>query len=159
MALAASTGLYVALGMLASAALIVGIVLLTRRMVRQLTTRNDELIAREFAGTPIERQSGMANFFGLESKGGKQLRGNGALVVTADRVWFQRIGAGEPIVIPRRDVKAAEVVSSHAGKTVGRPLLKLTFDDEHGGTDAVAWYVPDAEAWAAALAPKSGPVA
>lgn len=154
MPLAASTGLYVALGMVASLALIVGIVILTRKMVAKIAARNDELIAREFAGVEIERQSAIANFFGLESKGGAQVRGNGALVVTADRVWFQRLGAGAPIVIPRRDVKAAEVVSSHAGKTVGRPLLKLTFDDEHGGTDAVAWYVPDAESWAEALQPK-----
>lgn len=156
MALAVSTGVFVAIGMLASLALIVGLVLLTRKMVAKVTSRNEQLIAREFAGVEIERQSGMANFFGLESKGGAQVRGNGALVVTADRVWFQRLGAGAPIVIPRRDVTAAEVVSAHAGKTVGRPLLKLTFDDEHGGTDAVAWYVPDAEAWAAALAPPKG---
>lgn len=155
MPLAVSTAVVVVLVMAASLGLIALIVVLTRRMVAKLTARNDELIAREFAGVAIERQSGMANFFGLESKGGRQVRGNGALVVTADRVWFQRIGAGEPIVIPRRDVKAAEVVSTHAGKTVGRPLLKLTFDDEHGGTDAVAWYVPDAEAWARDLAPKA----
>lgn len=156
MTLAASTGLYIAIGMLASLALIVGIVLLTRKMVAKVTARNDELIAREFAGVEIERQSGMANYFGLESRGGKQVRGNGALVVTADRIWFQRIGAGEPIVIPRRDVKSTEVVKSHAGKAVGRPLLKVTFDDEHGSTDAVAWYVPGAEDWAAALAPPKG---
>ncbi len=140
------------LGIVLAVAVIVAVVIATKAGVRRVAAASDESIAREFAGVDVVRKAPMANYLGLESKGGKQLRGNGALVVTADEVWFQRAGGNAPLRVPRSAITGASVVRSHAGKAVGRPLVRIDFDGP-GGPDAAAWYVPDAESWAAELGP------
>jgi hypothetical protein len=131
---------------------ILAIVLATKAVVRRLAASSASTIEAEFDGVPVLRKDPMANFFGLESKGGKQVRGNGALVLTEDEVWFRRIGAGEPLRIPRAAITGTSVVRSHAGKTVGRPLVRVDFDGP-GGADSAAWFVADATAWAESLDP------
>ena len=45
-----------------------------------------------------------------------------------------------------------ERASSHLGKSIFRPLLRVRFVDELGNPDSVAWFVRDLPAWEAALA-------
>lgn len=133
-------------------AVLAAIVLATRAFVRRAAADSAAAIDREFAGIEVLRKDPMANYFGLESKGGKQVRGNGALVLTADELWFRRIGSSEPLRVARGAITETSVVRSHAGKTVGRPLVRVAFDGPQG-PDSAAWYVADAEAWAAAVRP------
>jgi len=87
-----------------------------------------------------------ANFFGIESAGVLQMRGNGALVLTKTALEFFMFVPARRITIPLADVTRTEIVRSHLGKTVFRDLLKVRFD-RGAGPDSIAWYVPDPGAW------------
>jgi hypothetical protein len=84
-----------------------------------------------------------ANFFGLESLGAGQVRGNGTLVLTGTELYFEKLVPRQDFHIPLSSISAIETPTSHLGKTVGRRLLKIRYRDDAGTTDAIAWYVPD----------------
>jgi hypothetical protein len=84
-----------------------------------------------------------ANFYGQESRGVTQLRGNGTLVLTDDEVYFEQWVTRREFHIPLTAIQAIETPTSHLGKTNFRPLLKIVFKDKAGNTDSMAWLVPD----------------
>lgn len=86
-----------------------------------------------------------ANFFGLESRGAAQLRGNGTLVLTDQEIFFERWVVRMEIRIPLNAIVAVDTPMSHLGKSVARRLLKVTFRGADGQNDSIAWYVPDLE--------------
>ncbi|MEA2432750.1 MAG: hypothetical protein QOG54_207 [Actinomycetota bacterium] len=94
-----------------------------------------------------------ANFFGLQSRGAAQMRGNGCLAITPDEVVFLMWLPRRDLYIPRQRITSVERVRSHLGKRIGRDLLKITFTDETGNPDSAAWFVHDLPAWEAALRP------
>ena len=98
----------------------------------------------------IRRQEVGANFFGQTSKGWKQVRGNGALVLTHDQLWFRLALPAREWDIPLADIILVEIKRSHLGKRCAWPLLYVEFHTEHGA-DSIAWVVRDAEAWREAL--------
>lgn len=91
-----------------------------------------------------------ANFFGWKSKGGKQIRGNGALVLLADELWFGMLLPQRDLSIPLKDITAVTFPRSHCGKSILRRLLCLTVISK-GVEDSVAWYVRDREQWKTAI--------
>ncbi|MFC8044673.1 hypothetical protein [Nocardia sp. NPDC057353] len=114
------------------------VVLVTKRV--QQSSAN--AVAAAFAPGEVLRSDPMANFFGWESRGGRQIRGNGALVLTAQRLWFRRAGAAEPLEIPLAAVTGIEIVRSHNGKSVRRDLLRVAV-----AGDSVAWWVREPKDW------------
>jgi hypothetical protein len=104
-------------------------------------------IEARFPRGDYERATDMANNFGVTSKGPAQLRGNGALVLTHETLLFMPL-VGDEIAIPRGGIRSTSIVRAHLGKTVGRPLLKIDYDD-----DSIAFYVDDPESWAESLLP------
>jgi hypothetical protein len=92
-----------------------------------------------------------ANFFGVESKGKWQMRGNGVLAAADAEIvfvmWFPR----REVRVPRDRVTGIERVKWHLGKSVGRTLLLVRFTNEQGRPDSVAWLVRDLDAWETAL--------
>lgn len=128
--------------------LFVGVPAITLRVLaRSLEPR----IAAEFPPEQIVLKDLQAVTFGLQSKGVFQGRGNGALVLTPNELWFSR-------AVPRLDVRIlldtiteVTTVRSHLGKTYFRDLLRVSFRTQDT-TDAIAWYVTDLEAWRAKLA-------
>ncbi len=92
-----------------------------------------------------------ANFFGQESGGVMQMRGNGTLVLTAIELYFERWLARKEYRIPLNAIQAIETPTSYLGKTNFRPLLKVVFKDEAGNTDSMAWLVRDLEGTIRAL--------
>src|SRR5512147_2315477 len=68
-----------------------------------------------------------ANFFGQQSHGVTQLRGNGTLVITDSEVYFEMWLPRRELTIPLSAVQGSETVRGFLGKTVGRPLLKINF--------------------------------
>lgn len=87
---------------------------------------------------------------GLQSKGVRQWRGNGALVLTATELhWLQLVTKTE-LRVPRTAITAVTTVRSHLGKSVNRDLLHVAFTVD-GRDDAMAWYVDDLPAWLDAL--------
>jgi hypothetical protein len=127
--------------------LILAIVLGTLRIVvGRVRKSSAEKIATRFGSEEVVRSDPMANFFGLESKGTTQIRGNGALVLTPTVLWFSRVGSSEPLEIPVTAIREVDLVSSHLGKTVGRKLLHVRFETPQG-SDGVAWWTKDVEGW------------
>jgi hypothetical protein len=92
-----------------------------------------------------------ANFFGQESKGLKQLRGNGNLMLTNHELYFKQWLKKKEILIPISNIQTVETVTSHLHKSVGRPLLKVTFLNELGKMDSMAWWVRDVNKWITAI--------
>jgi len=88
-----------------------------------------------------------ANFFGLESRGGAQLRGNGGLILTEKMLHFMMLWPQRHIQIPLNEITGIEFVRTHCGKMiVGRDLLKVHVTHE-GRSDAYAWFVPNPREW------------
>lgn len=96
----------------------------------------------------------MANFFGEQSRGPAQLRGNGGLVLTDDHLVFHMLVPDRTITIPLEDVREVSPVRSHLGKTVRRDLLHVRYAVPDG-TDAIAWFVRDPETWRRTLEERS----
>ena len=85
------------------------------------------------------------NFFGQQSRGVMQLRGNGTFVLTRDEIFFERWLPRAEFVVPLAHIKSVETVNSFLGKIVFRSLLKVVYQNQSGQLDAIAWLVPDLE--------------
>jgi hypothetical protein len=83
-----------------------------------------------------------ANFYGLASAGGAQVRGLGVLALTPDELVFAQLVPDREIRVPRAGISGVRTERSFLGKTQGRDLLVVTWSD-----DEAAWDVPDVAAW------------
>ncbi|HEX8207374.1 MAG TPA: hypothetical protein VF587_15030 [Solirubrobacteraceae bacterium] len=126
------------------------IAVVMRASARRAGRTEEELRAELGDGV---RRIETARGLGLRSAGRGQVRGTGTLVLTSDELRFRQW-------VPRRDTRiplaAVTDVGSERwwlGKTVGRPLVRVTWLPEGGKEDAMAWQVQDAEAWLAELRP------
>ncbi len=86
-----------------------------------------------------------ASFLGVKSRGFRQIRGNGELVITRDGIRFTRLLPRAELSIPREAIISVGRTRSFLGKTVFRPLAKVVFYNHQGQTDEVAWFVKDLE--------------
>ncbi|MBD2544623.1 hypothetical protein [Planktothricoides raciborskii] len=119
---------------------------------KQMKTSGVERIQERFPTEQIILKETTANFFGLESRGSFQIRGNGVLVLTQDELWFSRFIKREDITIPTNTIQAVRLVDSHLGKRIlGRQLIYVQFQGA-GGLDSAAWLVADPNRWQSAIA-------
>lgn len=88
-----------------------------------------------------------ASFFGQESRGAAQLRGNGTLILTDEELIFELWVPERAFHIPLHRIQSLESPSSFLGKSRGAPLLKVAYTNEQGAADAIAWQVPDLSGW------------
>ncbi len=88
-----------------------------------------------------------ANFFGQESKGMAQQRGNGILILTDKGIFFEMWLPKKSIQIPLSSIIEADKTNSFLGKTKLRPLLRIHFFSERGIEDKVAWLIKDPDKW------------
>lgn len=118
-----------------------GVLVMLRR-----TARQKEASARERYPTArhIDRA---ASFFGQQSHGVMQLRGNGTLILTDSDLIFERWVPNTEFRIPLRSIQALENPISFMGKSRFAPLLKVVYTNEQGSVDAMAWQVPDLSDW------------
>ncbi len=100
--------------------------------------------------------SPMANLFGVQSGGMKQIRGNGILLLTASQIYFRMLLPRRELLVPLRSVTSVETPKSFLGKTKGRKLLKVDFRNDTGGTDSAAWLVQDLEKWVETIRRSTG---
>jgi len=121
--------------------------LLTSGWVRR---KSERLIQAKFDKSAIQLQAPGANFFGQTSGGAMQLRGNGALALTDEELWFGLLVPRREISVRRKSITSARLKNSHLGKTVLRPLLYVEFQTPEG-PDSCAWLVPDPQRWVDAL--------
>lgn len=133
-------------GILVWVALLFAVIMIPvrRRAHRQRAELREEL------GEGVARSANVRTF-GLESRGAKQVRGNGWLVLTAEELRFRMWVPDRETRIPLASITAVETPRGWLGKTTGRKLLCVRWRTPEGGEDAMAWEVPELDAWLAAL--------
>ena len=92
-----------------------------------------------------------ALFYGQESSGATQLRGNGVLALLPDRLHFEMLTPRREFTIPLDRITAIESPTSFLGKTNFKPLLKIVYLGDTGKPDSMAWLVDDVAVWQARL--------
>ena len=88
-----------------------------------------------------------ASFFGQESRGVTQMRGNGTLILTDTELIFEMWVPNSTFRIPLRDIQRIEQPTSFLGKTRFAPLLKVMYTAGVATTDSMAWQVRDLDDW------------
>jgi hypothetical protein len=115
-------------------------------IVLRRTARNKEASARE--RYPAARQiDPRASFFGQESSGAAQMRGNGTLILTDSDLIFEMWVPNKQLRIPLRSIQTIENPLSFLGKSRGIKLLKVVYTNDQGATDSMAWQVIDLAGW------------
>lgn len=89
-----------------------------------------------------------ALFFGQQSRGAGQMRGNGTLIVDDSELIFEQWVTRRELRVPYRAIQSIDHPKSFLGKTQGVPLLRVNYLDDDGTADAMAWRVRDPNALA-----------
>ena len=106
-----------------------------------------EQVKAKFDENEIILATSHVNFFGQESLGSKQTRGNGYLILTENVLYFMMLIPKREIVISMQAVTGSELTSWHIGKSKSRPLLKVVFTNGEGKRDSGAWLIRDPNKW------------
>ncbi|HUT80287.1 MAG TPA: hypothetical protein VMZ29_03715 [Candidatus Bathyarchaeia archaeon] len=109
--------------------------------------KRSETIIKQFDDKDIIRVFAGANFFGQESSGVWQIRGNGVLLLTSDELFFEMWMPKRKTSIPISSIIKVDTTKWHLGKTKNRLLLKVIFTNENGQTDSAAWLIRDLDQW------------
>ncbi|MDP2315286.1 MAG: hypothetical protein Q8P41_20475 [Pseudomonadota bacterium] len=117
---------------------------------RGLRARGRTRIARRFPAAEVLLAETLAQSYGQQSRGVTQARGSGALALTSGELFFLLYVPERELHIPLGSVKAVSIVRSHLGKSGGAKLLHVLFTRE-GSDDAIAWRLPDPDAWKAKI--------
>ena len=112
-------------------------------MFRKKTSR----ILEKYAPLGIVKSSVGANFFGQESLGVKQIRGNGVLLLTSEELIFELWLPNRILRIPISNIRSIEETKWHLKKTKGVKLLKVVFTNEKYTEDSAAWWVTERDQW------------
>lgn len=120
-------------------------------LLKRLQTGAMKEVLREYPSHTHVMISPMANMFGLKSKGVKQIRGNGILVLTSSEIYFRMLIPAKKLLIPVSSITGVETPISFAGKTKGVKLMKVDFRTADGKTESAAWLVDRLEEWVSGL--------
>ena len=121
-----------------------------KRIMQHTREKLGKALKEKFSGQTIILQSRHANFFGQRSGGQKQVRGNGALVLTTKELFFLLAHPKREFTIPLKDITAVTFPKSHLGKSMMRPLLLVEYLND-SVADGLAWFVPHHEEWKKAI--------
>ena len=131
------------------------VVVLARLMARRAFRQAAELADRSLAGQERLREEPLANFLGVGSRGARQIRGAGMLVLTRDALEFFQAMTLDRVSIPRAALVEVSTPRSFLGKSLAVPLLRVDYALADGSRDSAAWFVRDLAGWCEALAPGS----
>ncbi|MHA1784934.1 MAG: hypothetical protein ACTSVY_10790 [Candidatus Helarchaeota archaeon] len=124
-------------------------------MIRRFAERRKRKILTRFKDKKIFLVSIMANFFGIESKGHRQIRGNGVLILTEDELFFQLLLPKREYLIPISSMVKISKPKHHLKKIKFIRLLKITF--KHNNViDSAAWYLKNLDEWISTLEELTG---
>jgi len=130
--------LAIVLGLAVMLGLVFGIVFIILKRVSQ---RQQEIARHQYPDSRFVDSGAL--FFGQQSRGAMQMRGNGTLILTPTELVFHQWMPGREFRIPLKSIQSIENPTSFLGKWQGVPLLRVNFLDENGQTDAMAWRVRD----------------
>ena len=117
------------------------------KIIASLRRKRAEELFTNYHKDRIIYFSKKVNFFGQSSAGRAQLRGNGSLLLTPDKLHFLRWVPKKDIVIPLEDIENIERVNSYLGKSKKDELLKVEFNNHQGEKDSAAWLLDNMHAW------------
>lgn len=107
---------------------------------------------RELAEHEIIRIEETADFKGQTSLGSKQDTGKGVLALTAHKLYFLLWMPKVEIEVYASAITSVELVDEFMGKAdKQKKLLQVSFENEAGRPDAMAWQVPEHEQWEKAI--------
>ena len=120
-------------------------------MIKKLFRKRIHEILARFDNSDIILTSETANFFGQRSKGIRQIRGNGVLILMNSILFFEMWHPKKILEISLSSIRQIEVTRSFLGKSRFRDLLKISFINLEGERDEAAWLVDDLENWVSTL--------
>ena len=142
------TGVWIAVG---SALVVSAIAWVFLARLRTQRAEAREALERKLAGRRVLARDDRALYFGLGSRGGRQLRGNGCLAATDDEILFEMWVPRRSLSISRARVLAVEGARAHAGKTIGFELVRVRFREPDGREESAAWATREPALWLRAL--------
>lgn len=98
-------------------------------------------------GRQIIEVSKNVNFFGQESRGKGQIRGNGVLILTPNTLYYEMWKPNREYEYYLNTINNVENPKWFLGKSMRRELLKIDFINETGQADSAAWLVPELDKW------------
>ena len=138
-----NTGFTIALSIILGLSCLLAILGLVYSRIRK---KLDILVADKFDKKDILGATTRATFFGIKSKGGAQIRGNGALVLTGNEIYFIRAVPQKEYKIPISSIRKVSMPRIFNGKSALVPLLCIAYDTGYG-EDSMAWAIKDAKKW------------
>lgn len=115
-----------------------------------LRKRKEEIssyIKEKYGNNKIIAANINVSSFGQESKGLKQLRGNGCLVLSKDELYFEMFFPKKKWVIPMQAISLVEKTKTHLNKWSVFSLLKVNYLNPKGDIDSLAWAIKDVDQW------------
>jgi len=122
------------------------LLVVSRLVLRMMVGPLEDRIAAHHGPDEILMKDLTANSFGRESAGVWQVRGNGALVLTAECLHFFMFLPRRELRVPLDAITELTFTRSHLGKATIFDLLKVRFNSE-GKSDSIAWYLADPATW------------
>lgn len=117
-----------------------------RLAFKYIQKRLEKHIVQNFNQHEIISATTNANFFGFKSIGYKQIRGNGAIVLTKEALCFVRALPFQEHIIPLDKVKEISLPTSFNGRSIFKKLLCVHYQ-VGGQEEAIAWAVNSPEKW------------
>ena len=124
--------------------------IILRSVMGAIRKKLEAHVEQKFDKREIVAASTGANFFGQQSKGGKQIRGNGALVLTKEFLYFFRAMPFKEFTLPIQSITEVTLPRSFAGKSIFSALLCIHYRAA-GQQDAMAWAIKDPKQWKRAI--------
>jgi hypothetical protein len=113
-----------------------------------LFAKRRQSIIEKFNKDDIIKISTDANFFGQESKGLRQIRGNGVLILTSYELYYEMwVPKNRICRFPLKNIIEIETTKWHLKKSKNRLLLKVIFTNDKGERDSGAWLVRNLDDW------------
>ena len=117
---------------------------LFRLLLKRIAATKDKL-RKTLSEEGAEAEILNANCFGLASLGVGQMRGNGSWAMSESRILFYFWVGGRQVEIPIAKITAVNIEKAFLGKTVGRSLLAVDFENAQGKADRCCWLLPEPE--------------
>lgn len=115
-------------------------------LFRSTQKKLERYIQRKFNQKEIIGATTRANYFGLKSLGSRQIRGNGAIVLTRNTLFAIRAKPFQELIIPIENINEISLPTSFNGKSVFKKLLCIHYQTD-SQEEAIAWAVADPEKW------------
>lgn len=137
-----SLGMGLTIGLILGCIAALGSLLL---MLRSMARKKEADAQRRYPDA--HRIDRAASFFGEQSRGVTQVRGNGTLILTPSDLIFEMWLPSRKFRVPLASIESLENPKSFLGKSRFVPLLEVVFHHENGTKDAMAWQVRDLHGW------------